>query len=191
MRQTLHTATLHHASLPTIRTVTPPTFLSFRAAMTAGRRSICCASRRFFTDACWWMALFSLKFRIVFSWLFRSHVKLWNTPTVTCNSHKPVFCNFYMSNRQPNCLPFHKAYATCLIYSVYNLWTWQCYSYNSMEFCTSVGYIIDNMQPWNVLTLAVVISTAAEFRRQYLLLLSGLQDLWTQQVTSSLHTSTC
>lgn len=56
--------------------VTPPTFLSFRAAMTAGRRSICCASRRFFTDACCWMALFSLKFRIVFSWLFRSHVKL-------------------------------------------------------------------------------------------------------------------
>lgn len=153
--------------------------------MTAGRRSICCASRRFFTDACCWMALFSLKFRIVFSWLFRSHVKLWNTPTVTCNSHKPVFCNFYMSTTQPNCLPFHKAYATCLIYSVYDLWTWQCYSYNSMEFCTPVGYTTDNMQPWNVLTLAVVISIAAEFRRQYRLFLNGLQDLWTQQVMSS------
>ena len=60
-----------------------------------------------------------------------------------------------------------------------------------MEFCTPVGYTTDNMQPRNVPTLAVVISIAAEFRRQYLLLLNGLQDLWTQQVTSSRHTSTC
>ena len=42
-----------------------------------------------------------------------------------------------------------------------------------------------------MLTLAVVTSIAAEFRRQYLLLLNGLQDLccppiWTQQVMSSL-----
>lgn len=60
-----------------------------------------------------------------------------------------------------------------------------------MEFCTPVGYTTDSMQPLNVLTLAVVISIAAKFRRQYLLLLNGLQDLWTQQVTSSLHTSIC
>ena len=59
------------------------------------------------------------------------------------------------------------------------------------NFFTPFGYTTDNMQPWNVFKLAVVISIAAKFKRQYHLLLSNLQHLccplvWTQQVRSSI-----
>jgi hypothetical protein len=63
--------------------------------------------------------------------LFRSHVKLWNTPTITCNSHEPVFCNLDAFTDNPTLSYFHHSGLWYLpTYLVYNLWTWQCYSYD-------------------------------------------------------------
>lgn len=140
----------------------PLTFLSLRAAMTAGRRSICCASRRFFTDAWCCRALFSLKFRIVFSWLFRSHVKLWNTPTIICNSRKPVFCNLDASTDNPILSHFPRGSWYLPTYSVYHLWRWWHYSYNCMLLLchSSFSYSMCNMQDWNMFRLAIVTSNA-------------------------------
>lgn len=180
--------------------IMPLTFLSLRAAITAGRRSICCASRRFFTDAWCWRALFSLKFRIVFSWLLRSHVKLWNTPTVTCNSHEPVFCNLDASTDTPTLsvltlspqgsmyLPTH---------FLYNFWSWQCYL---QLHETAMPFIIQLCQHWNAFRLhqflfnlgssAFLLSDAQHSFLPFALVTTGLELILTTIQVASVYVAT-
>jgi hypothetical protein len=93
--------------------------------------------------------LLSLMFRIVFSWLLLSHVKLWNTPTVTCNSHEPVFCNLDASTDNPTlCVLTLFLWGSMYLptHSVYNFWSLQRYLQLHKP---AMPFISQSHQCWN------------------------------------------